>query len=482
MSIDDDRPSAAYQVRHRRKLRLPRSAEARERLRRVPLIWVPSRFNVSVDFTAGRKAVYNTFSSALTVVPTKLWERFLAPGSKLSRAVDAIAQPLNDLYDRGFLVSEGTDEIDLLRLHFQGDRHQRARKVTVNILPTLGCNLQCPYCFEGALQVEKHTRAMSAETEDAVVAYLKQAVEGGKGLTVSWFGGEPLIGMGTIERMSPRLVALCEEANLAYGSVLTTNGVLLTGNVVERLAKASVSTLQVTVDVPTETKRDKKGRDTQDIVLDNLVAASGELDVHLRINLTRDDQGEWDRLYEGLVSRNLDKTLKTVNIANVYQPEPEHARSGEVRSNVAHEAYVDVVRRQRRSAREQGLPMHMSLSWRVPGGCAATSEAAFTIDPDGFVYKCPEDAGWPERAYGSVFVDGALNQQNSLSWLAYDWFQYEECRDCAALPKCAGGCAHRRLFQPDLEKDDYCYWFLRGDIEGRIYDLATSLTSGGDAA
>ncbi|MEO5375358.1 MAG: radical SAM protein [Alphaproteobacteria bacterium] len=477
MTDENDRPSAAFEVRHRRTARLPSSPAALERLRQVPLVRVPSRFNVAVDLGNGLKAVYNTFSAALAVVPQDLWQRFLAPGGRFSCAIDAVPRPLADLEGRGFFVAEGVDELDLVRAHYNGGRHDRGRKITANILPTLGCNLSCSYCFEGQLQVERHSRAMTRETEEAMVTFLAARVKGSRGLTVSWFGGEPLLSVAAIERLSPRLHKLCEDAEIPYGAVLTTNGVLLREDTVATLVRSRVSVLQVTVDVPNATKRDKKGRDTQETVLDNLVAAAAAAAVHLRINLTRDAPDEWDDLFDGLVRRGLHKTLKSVNIANVYQP--EHARADGVRSDVAHRTYVDVVRRQRHRARALGLPMHTSLSWQKPGGCAATAETAFTIDPDGFLFKCPEDAGWPERAFGSVFVDGPTNQANSLFWLTYDWFRHEQCRDCAVLPQCAGGCPHRRLFQPDLDRDDFCYWFLRGDLEGRILELATSLMFGG---
>lgn len=478
LTAENDRPSAAFEVRHRRAAGLLSSPAALERLRRVPVSRVSSRFNVSVDLPDGLKAVYNTFSAALAVVPQALWQRYLAPGGRFSCAIDAIPRPLADLDERGFFVAEGVDELDLVRAHFNAGRHDRGRKITVNILPTLGCNLSCSYCFEGQLQAERHSRAMTRETEDAVVAFLTASVKGTKGLTVSWFGGEPLLSVPAIERLSPRLFGLCEDAEVPYSAVLTTNGVLLTEETVARLVQSRVSILQVTVDVPNETKRDKKGRDTQEIVLDNLVAAASAAAVHLRINLTRDEPDEWDRLFAGLERRGLHKTLKSVNIANVYQP--EHARADGVRSDVAHRSYVTVVRRQRHLARAVGLPMHTSLSWQKPGGCAATAATAFTIDPDGFLFKCPEDAGWPERAYGSVFVEGPTNQANSLFWLSYDWFNHEQCRECPVLPQCAGGCPHRRLFQPELDRDDFCYWFLRGDLDGRIVELATSLMSGGD--
>lgn len=411
------------------------------------------------------------------MVRPALWRRLLAPGAHhVADPGRPLAAPLEDLHARGFFVADGVDEIAAIRLHYLAERHDHARRLNVNILTTLACNIRCPYCFQGKTQAAGPAGVMSRATEDAVVGYLKADLKGRRGLTVSWFGGEPLLTVRTIERLGPRLAEVCAEAELAYTAILTTNGILLTPDAASQLAAAGVEMVQVTVDIPLATKRDRKGRDTRDTVLDNLAAAVARLRVHLRINLTKDDEAEWEALFDGLVRRGLHRTLKSVNIANVYQP--EHASGGNVKSGVPHRDYVAVLRRQRERARALGLPMHESLAWRKASGCAATAETAYSIDPDGLLYKCPEDAGRPERAYGSVFAARPANPANLVPWLAYDWFQHAQCRDCLALPQCAGGCPHRRLFQPDLHEDDFCYWFLRGDIEGRVRELALSVVSG----
>ena len=73
--------------------------------------------------------------------------------------------------------------------------------------------------------------------------------------------------------------------------------------------------VQVTVDLPREMKRDKKGRDTLDQVLDNLVIATDQLQLHVRVNLSRDDEAEWDELFDAMRRRDLHQKLKSINIA-----------------------------------------------------------------------------------------------------------------------------------------------------------------------
>ncbi len=477
----EERATGAYEVSpstcHQAEREFPSRRNAALSALCDPL--VPSRFNVSVDLEGGRVAIYNTFSTALSVLSFSAWHRFLASGSRTRIRSEVIPAPLKRLQDGGFLVPAGTDEIEMVRQYYQRARYDRTSGFAANVLLTMGCNLACQYCFQGRTQAEVKPRMMARDTEYAVTDYLTRSAAGTKSLMLSWFGGEPLLGLRKIGRMTPKLTSFCDAEGIAYRAVIATNGVLLDREAVDALVEARLSQVQVTLDIPAELKNDKQGRGTQERVLDNLDYASAKMRVQLRINLARDDEEEWDRLFSELVRRGLHKTVAQMFVAHVY--EPEHGRQSGVGSIATPKTYVDAVRRQHGHAGKLGLPMSRSLASSCGSGCAATSSSAVTIDPEGLLYKCPDDAGRPERAYSSVFAEDAVNPGNLLRWLSYDWFKYEACQQCAMLPQCAGGCAHKRLFQPGQPNSSYCYWHLRGDVEGRLRMAAQDLSAAGPA-
>ncbi len=78
---------------------------------------------------------------------------------------------------------------------------------------------------------------MAAETEYAVTDYLIRSAAGTKSLVVSWFGGEPLLGLRLIERMTPKLARFCDAGGIAYRAVMATNGVLLNREAVDALVE-----------------------------------------------------------------------------------------------------------------------------------------------------------------------------------------------------------------------------------------------------
>ena len=117
--------------------------------------------------------------------------------------------------------------------------------VGLTICPTMGCNFDCPYCFED------HGRGkMSEEVQDDVVALTERMLDASdiKNLHVTWFGGEPLLAPGVIASLSKRLMALVEERGGGYDAGITTNGYLLTQDVVDMLERYKVSSMQVTID------------------------------------------------------------------------------------------------------------------------------------------------------------------------------------------------------------------------------------------
>ncbi len=434
--------------------------------------WIPSQFNVSVDLPDNKKAVYNTLTGTLAILNRDAWRKYLSRGSEYQMRGKSIPQPMHLLYSKGFFVSKNINELEIVKQQLLFSRY-RNDILSLNVVPTLLCNLQCPYCFEGKAQIIRNRKMMSRETENAVVSYIARISREKKRVQIVWFGGEPLLAVGTIERISSRIIPAFDKAGIEYHGLSSTNGTLLNRDVVNLLHKYRVSLVQVTVDIPKSTKQDKQGRDTLDKVLENLSIAAEKLRIHVRINLTQDNEKEFDQLYDGLIRRNLHKRIQSINIANVF--EPECARDGCVIQHIPPQPYLEILRRETAKAKALGLAFmtFVPLTKASNAGCAATCYSSATIGPEGELYKCVEDLGLVERAYGSIFLKYPIIFSNLIPWLNYDWFQYDMCKKCPVLPQCAGGCAHKRRFQSGkLKDDDHCYWFIRGNLENRIREFA----------
>ena len=110
--------------------------------------------------------------------------------------------------------------------------------IGLTICPTMGCNFNCPYCFE-----DHFARKMSASVQDDVVALAGRMLDASrtKDVHVTWFGGEPLLAPDVIESLSGRLMALAEERGGRYEASIVTNGYLLTQDIADMLGRLKVN-------------------------------------------------------------------------------------------------------------------------------------------------------------------------------------------------------------------------------------------------
>lgn len=114
------------------------------------------------------------------------------------------------------IVDNDFDEISLLKASESIARYS-PNTLGLVIAPTLGCNFRCSYCYES----NKQTTLMDSNVQDAIVNYVRERKQF-KNLDVTWYGGEPLLCMNIIEKLSSDFINL----NLNYSAGIITNGYL----------------------------------------------------------------------------------------------------------------------------------------------------------------------------------------------------------------------------------------------------------------
>ena len=145
---------------------------------------------------------------------------------------------------RFFLIEEGTDERAAARdlrgtLQFLG-RSRLQGYTRYTILPTTDCNARCFYCYEAGCEKLN----MAAAAADRTARFILDTCAPGE-LTLRFFGGEPLMGAASLDRICEALA----ENGKTYHSNIVTNGYLFTP---ERIRKAAalwhLKRAQITLD------------------------------------------------------------------------------------------------------------------------------------------------------------------------------------------------------------------------------------------
>lgn len=320
------------------------------------------------------------------------------------------------------------------------------RTINLTICPTMGCNFDCPYCFED------HGRGkMATEVQDDIVALAERMLDAANvdNLHVTWFGGEPLLAPDVIESLSARLIELCDKRGNSYSASIITNGYLLDQDTINMLDQNKVTSAQITIDglgsAHDATRYLRGGAPTFERIVDNLRNTRIPFKVHVRHNVHEGNRDEVDTL-KAFIEELAEESGNELK----YYPAPVYG------SGVADERGKQVGLLCGNDASEIGV-LQEANRFRSGRGhyCGAHSMWSVGIDDCGNLHKCWEAVDKPAISFGTARdwtpadpLASASNPDNLTMYLNTACpVPDDECQECVWLPMCSGGCPHHRLFE-----------------------------------
>ncbi len=149
----------------------------------------------------------------------------------------------------------------------------------------LACNLRCAHCFNASGPGNPEMAPLSREE----VRILLDEAEAGGARDVVFTGGEPFL--------LPDMADIAGDALLRFPVTILTNGTLLTGRTVDRLAKAAGDSrfsleIRISLDAPAEEENDAiRGKGSYAKALEGAVRleAAGLLPIVTAVRLREDD-------------------------------------------------------------------------------------------------------------------------------------------------------------------------------------------------
>ncbi|MEM7339389.1 MAG: radical SAM protein [Actinomycetota bacterium] len=405
----------------------------------------PSRYNVHVPLREDRALVHNTATGVLALLdPDELAVLDSPRGSTSAAGV------MGDLVASGLVVPGGFDEQAALRDDYERSRFDPSA-LMLTIAPTMACNFACDYCFQGA---DKPSGPMSPEIEDAVVGSIGDRLRDGsiRRLGVAWYGGEPLLALSVIERLSTRIMELCERHDVQYSAMMVSNGYRLDADVARTLLSKHVTTVQVTLDGGPEHHDQRRvlhsGAPTFDRIVERLkAAADAGLHISVRVNIDRRNADGVPDLISSLVARGLARHRKLgVYFAPVEAiTEQCHSIESECYSKAEYGTLEAKFNRLAFSAGLRSVPYPP----RFRGICGAVRPNGFVVLANGELHKCWDTVADSSHAVGHITNEGALGDNaRAQHWLEWTPFDEKGCQDCTLLPTCAGACAHKFVNPP----------------------------------
>ncbi|MFI1212579.1 radical SAM protein [Streptomyces sp. NPDC020802] len=382
------------------------------------------------------------------------------------------------LYESGLLLDPTIDEVESVRRAFRfatGSRYSPH----LTIAPTMDCNFGCDYCFES------HVRgAMSDQVQAGLVdfagALLASAGEE-PDLSVTWFGGEPLMAMSVISRLSELFLALVDSGQAkSYVADIITNGHGLSATVLERLRRADVRQIQVTIDGPKSIHDSRRylkasGGGSFDRIVENLRRAVEHFRVVVRVNVDRTNADTIEELFLQLDRTGLLPAV-LVDPARVEAFSTDHRAFSAVFTAAEFAAWRSEL--QEWAAVRGWTLAPTPVGPNLTGVCQVDSINSFVVDPVGQLFKCWAELGTTASPVGTIADRTSWPTKSVGSLATRDPFDDPGCVSCLLLPMCLGGCPKTREIGRTVESSE-CPPFRHniGDlVEGR-YGMRTTIVN-----
>ncbi len=404
--------------------------------------------------------LYNSASNAFLQVEENLVP-VLEAIQKDADGFDFSGQP--QLYfllrSHGFLVEDGQDDAlyNILKMHRLTETYA-TQTLMLTVAITRNCNFDCSYCYEG----NRSGAPMSDETADKLIEFIRLHT-GLKNVGLVWYGGEPLLAINTIRRITREV----EKMDKKYSASMITNGYLLTGEIADELNDLHVRAVQITLDGRKEThdKRRylKNGGPTYDRILQNLerLLKSGyEGQIHIRVNVDTRNEDEFIDVHRQVMALCPEDKKKQVavypgfvkgddhpDVSCFFDPEDKGRFIAET-----HEKY--------------GIDPLSLFPGRAHAGCTLTKRNAYVVGPDGELYKCWDDVGIESLVVGHIdrFNDWNMGLiAEGMTGCSY--LDSQECRECFYFPICDGGCHKVRMNHKRDGKIGSCCSYFKGHLE-----------------
>jgi len=376
---------------------------------------------------------------------------------------EILASPNNPIWDTGeykdlkdklvyggFIIEDDVDEIAVLKVRNRLRRFGNSN-FGLTIAPTMNCNFKCIYCYE---EEKYKIGTMNDDIIEGVLNFVKEKIKNSENFSVTWFGGEPLLALKQIRKLTKGFKKICKLNNCRYSASMITNGYLLSSEVIRELSDLKVGFIQVTIDGPRNVHDRrrvlKNGGSTFDVIiknLKNLIRNKKTIRVGLRVNVDKENMETAHEIFDIVKKEGLTTAL-SISFGKVDRVYNSLNYSGDCFTIREYGKFLlDMMKKQSEAGVK--IERHPVPMWHY---CTADTFSGFVIDSVGYLYKCWNDVGRIEEHVGMINRTGFKSTPKLVRWLAWDPLENEECLNCEILPNCMGGCPYFRMNASEEEK------------------------------
>lgn len=316
------------------------------------------------------------------------------------------------------------------------------------------CNLRCAYCFASTGDFQGERELMPWEVAKAAVDFLLEASGHRRQVEIDFFGGEPLLNWGVVERTVEYAQAQAARRGKTFRFTITTNGLGLTPAIAEYINEHMYNVV-LSLD----------GRKEVNDLMRATPSGRGsvyELVVPKYLRLLSGRQGKSYYVRGTFTAANLDFASDVAHLHDlgfdqismepvVTAEEHEWALRGEHIPRILqeYERLAELFLERRLAGRPFNF-FHFNVElkkgpclYKRLSGCGAGYEY-LAVTPQGELYPCHQFVGEADFVLGSVW-DGITNHDLPLEFKDAHVLNSPICRGCWAKYYCSGGCLKNNL-------------------------------------
>lgn len=398
-----------------------------------------SKFFVSYQLNENEVLVYSTLTTSIIVLEYKIYVDIFENGN-----IKKYPEYISELLEMGMIYKIEEDENKKLQDIRQKLVDEERGMKSITIAPTMSCNARCYYCFENGSTKGN----MSYEVAKQLVKFIdKNCIE--RKLAISWFGGEPLLAVNTIDYITKEL----KKRGIEISSTITSNGSLINNEIIKKLKKWKVRRIQITVDSLGEEYNKIKNyqgilsNKAFDIVERNIdLLLKNEIRVHIRVNYNPNNTEVAEKTLEYFYKKHKDNELfymyaSPLDLQNTGEKQIDNKFLMFMKKLLNYGYEYNSHTNDKNENFEKILNSFMIAP--SPVSCYMSYKYRFAVDNKGDLYKCHRFLGRKEYSCGNIFT-GVEENEIYKSFCTSDLVD-DKCNSCRLLPICQGGCNANRI-------------------------------------
>lgn len=401
----------------------------------------PSYYNVLVEVPSTNETViFNTRTSSLGVLDAREVAVYndLVAGRSDTPGAEELPQTLKA---GGFAMEDAEAEANYMRYQFERYRFDDT-VFELYVAPTMGCNFNCPYCFE-----HKREGYMTPEVQDALMAFVEEqyANRPYKELKIVWYGGEPLLRLDIIEALSARFIDFCQRHDVKYVASMISNTSLAGEDVQQKLLACQIWSVMTTIDgegaLHEQRRVNKCGKPTFSTIMDNVEGMTDKgICVDFRCILEKGNVESCLNITKSMSGhKNLGIRVKQMRDMSQFGREVPGAAKVEP---LAREEYADAFYRVFMQSDPSAEDYRRALE-PLRLHCSASMDRGYAIDERGNAFNCGCAIGDDKKILFNICEppETRIVRWDMVAWYgSHNPLDKESCRRCPVLPLCQGGC------------------------------------------